>query len=129
MTGTLGIENFDKKRIVMVKLVESSLFWILNINLLFNSWTYFRIAQPAAQLSKWNKTGLQLVSRPVERILGLFQKSFKKGSLSKTLKTVSRKLLKNNLYFIPGCGCLCEEFSLFDGKKALRDEKNNFYCN
>ena len=42
---------------------------------------------------------------------------------------LSRKFLKNNLYFIPGCGCLCEEFSLFDGKKTLTDEEKNFYCN
>ena len=32
-----------------------------------------------------NKTGLQPVSRPVERVLGFFPKGFKKWSLSKSL--------------------------------------------
>ena len=35
-----------------------------------------------------NKTGLQPVSRPVERILGFFPKVFKKGWFSKSLKMV-----------------------------------------
>ena len=42
----------------------------------------------------FNKTGLQPVSRPVEQILGFFQKGFKKGSLSKSLKMVQKTVQK-----------------------------------
>ena len=40
---------------------------------------------------KANKTGLQPVSRPVEKMLGFFQKGFEKGSLSKSVKTVQKR--------------------------------------
>ena len=43
-----------------------------------------------------NKTSLRPVSRPVEQILGLFSKGFKKGSLSKSLKMVQK--VKYNAY-------------------------------
>ena len=39
---------------------------------------------------KYNKTGLQPISRPVEQILGFFPKGFKKESFSKNLKMVQK---------------------------------------
>ena len=50
-------------------------------------------------LSKVNKTGLQPVSRPVERILGFFQKGFSAKKWSQNVfKKCLKKLMGPQLY-------------------------------